>query len=805
MSEGDYSEKKKSKVKSSRRAKKVKDSTDDLGSSTISLSSHPLSQSLQTPRDYRDDRLKEASIRRDLLAEHLQIEEALSTSEDEATLASLEVPAAEARALRERPYSGAAAMAGFRGLERWARDLNLPVASCPEPEIVLVGPAGEGKTSVLGALLGIPIRAGGEGTKRPFVYHVSGDVTATLESEKVNGKDRVIIRRDAFLAEFAKESILENGSIDLPAEIDRRNKATEEPVDIDLALPGHVRMTLIDTPGFLLDPEAEGAALAEAALKAAIAPSNRLIVVVRRAVDVSGAACGDYLMDLVRQADPTLARTVAVYTHLSTYLQTSAATQNPKAAARFLSGASTLPSTGNNAAAAAGAGAPSSGSSSSSSSSSTTLGISLSEGRIFFASFPSLEKSTSSDAPTLENPNEAFASKVYRYALRDIRSVEGLQCDPQLIGAHNFARCVFTYAWRVHQASAPRVLAALRARRASHAARHAAVREQRERLASPALFRVRAAAYTAAFLRRLRALVAGSACANPALCGQTSAEERAAAAANGAWADAEGRALAVRYAEWGVPNWQSKVYGGQQLERLLAEFAALCSHVTGDVITDDDVIIAIGTPALGGGNGGSYRVRAEAACALACRRAEGALAPLIAQLCERATYVMKRLAPIAARLISECDDLKMSTLKNEGLEEVKEDSRFVHFVCERYAALIDAEGARCAEMCAQEFHSVGAVCFAMVEEVPRGSEEEEEEEEENGEKEAVAAVREMEGRVFEKIRERVVRNVVLRVYNGLVVPMEGELWAGLQKEVGEIGDEAVEGLFEAQRMKGELE
>lgn len=798
MSESEYSEKKKSKLKSSRRVKKAKDYSDDsLNASTSSLAiQQPL---VHTPApDYRDSRLKEHSIRHDLLEEHLQIEQSLDPSDDLATLAPFIPPSPEARDLSERPYSGPSAMGGFRGLEKWARDLNLPVSSCPEPEIVLIGPAGEGKTSVLSALLGVPMSMGNS-TKRPFVYHVGG--TNLLSSEKVDKDDAVVIRRDAFLTEFGGESILPNGSLDLPAEVEKRNRPTEEPVDIDIQIPGHIRMTLVDTPGFLLDPDAEGAALAEATLKAAIAPSNRLIVVVRRALDVSGSSSGDYLMDLVKQADPTLSRTVAVYTHLSTYLQSAAATQNPKAASRFLS-ASTL----------AGTGAAAGGGNNAGSAAGNVGSNGISDGRVFFATFPSWEKIGSLSAPSLEkcqanieNQNSMFACQVYRYAMRDLRSVESLQCDKQLIGAPNFARCIFSYVWRVHQASAPRILHALRARRTASSARLSALREQRERLSSPALFRVRAAAYTADFLRHLRALVAGSACGNPSLSGQTSAEERS--ACGGAWADSEGRPLSVRYGEWAVPNWQSKVYGGQQLERLLAEFSALCSHVTGDVITDDDVITAIGAPTLGGCGSsgyGSYRCRAEAACALACRRAEGALAPLIVQLRERASYVMKRLAPIAAKMIIEEEENKKSRVK-ETTEKVKNDSRFVHFVCERYAALVEAEAAKCAAMCAEEFHSVEAVSFAMVEEEMAAAEEDALLLS-GGAEEEVRAVREMERRVFERIRERVVGNVVMRFYGMFVVPvMEGEIWGKLQRGVSELGDDMVESLFEAVKVKAELE
>lgn len=802
MSEGEYSEKKKSKVKSSRRAKKsAREGTDDsLSASTTSLATQqPLAYqqsatSSSQAQDFRESRLKELAVRKDLIEEQLQIEQQMADEEDSAITGS--IPSSEARSLAERPYSGPAAMAGFRGLEKWARSLNLPVSSCPEPEIVFVGPAGEGKTSVLSALLGVQVAIqGGNSTKRPFVYHIvsRGDDDAS---------DDVRIRRDSFLAEFGREVRLEGGLSDLPAEIERRNRPTEEPVDIDIALPGQIRMTLVDTPGFHLDPDAEGAALAEAALRAAIAPSNRLIVVVRRAVDVSATPCGDYLMDLVRQADPTLARTIAVYTHLSTYLQTAAATQDPKAAARFLS-ANTLVA-GNAVAGSAGSatGASTAASGAAAPSASSSQNNTFSEGRIFFATFPNLGKSSGSEgAPSSEKilGPAAFAAQVYGCAARDLRGVEALPCDKQLIGAPNFARCVFGYVWRVHQASAPRILAALRARRAATAARLDAVREQRERLASPALFRVRAAAHTVEFLRHLRALVAGSACGNPALSGQTSAEERA--ACGGEWADAEGRPLSVRYGEWDVPNWQSKVYGGQQFERLLAEFTALCGHVTGDVISDDDVINAIGTPALGSNNGGygGYRGRAEAACALACRRAEDAFAPLIAQLCVRATYVMKRLAGISVRMSLE----EKCAKKKEGeKEEGCMDGRFINFVCERYAALIDEEASRCARMCADEFHSVEAVSFAMVEDAA-GTEEG------NGVADGVdevEAVREMEKRAFERIRERVVRNVVLMFYGEFVVPMvEGEIWGKLQRCVSELEDEAVEGLFEGAKVRTELE
>lgn len=795
MSETEYSEKKKSKVKSSRRKRAEKESSDDsfnASSSSLNVTQAPIVQhdndteaaeaaaaaKAAKAAAIREARQKEAEARRDAEAEQTRIEKGLDAEEEAAALAAYSVPAAAERALYERPYSGASALASFQGLERWARELNLPVTSCPEPEIVFVGHAGSGKTTLLSSLLGVPLPA--EATRRPVLYHINGvdnnnNNNSKSGEESSNDKMFAVLRRDTFITEYANQQQQKASDVTaLNEALTSRNQSTEEPVDVELTLPGHIRMTLVDTPGFVVDPDAPAAATAEAVLRTTIAPSNRLIVVVRRAIDQG--QYGDYLMDLVRQADPTLSRTVVVNTHFSAYLQ-SAAAQAPKAVARFLSGSSTAASIGVTGASVA----------------TTTTSANVPDGRVFFVTLPDMEVMTSSS----KNPTElaeTFAQKVWQCALRDASHVESLQCDTQAVGARNFARCIFAYVWRVHQASAPRVLHALRARRADCAAKAQACAAQRERI-GPSLFRVLAAGYAVDFLGLVRSLVAGSAAGLPSLNGQTTPEERAACGTGGEWADSEGRAIEVRYDEWAVPHWQSRVYGGQQFERLLAEFAAVCSHVTIDVINDDDVIVAAGVPRLGG-----LPPYTAAACTLACRRAEAALAPLVAQLGARATYVMKRLARIAVTSLAAKNGSGNYSGNSKNSADVclleggaAQCSKFTHFVCDKYASLIDSAGALCAQLCAEEFHSAQAVHFSAVEcaavDPPATPEE----------------VRALAAEVFEAIKARIAKNVALKFYNAYIVPVGTALWADLQKAVSELDDKALENLFEAERAKADLQ
>lgn len=64
---------------------------------------------------------------------------------------------------------------------------------------------------------------------------------------------------------------------------------------------------------------------------------------------------------------------------------------------------------------------------------------------------------------------------------------------------------------------------------------------------------------------------------HPGVNGQTLDEEKS-QQAEGEWLDYSNRPIRFKPDDWQIPYWDARLYGGQQFERLLAEFKAVTEH-----------------------------------------------------------------------------------------------------------------------------------------------------------------------------------------------------------------------------------
>lgn len=64
------------------------------------------------------------------------------------------------------------------------------------------------------------------------------------------------------------------------------------------------------------------------------------------------------------------------------------------------------------------------------------------------------------------------------------------------------------------------------------------------------------------------------------------------------WFDGDGEVIQVDYQGWKIANWDTKLYGGHQFERLLAEFKAIANHLTVQDLTIDDIATSSGLSGL---------------------------------------------------------------------------------------------------------------------------------------------------------------------------------------------------------------
>ena len=107
------------------------------------------------------------------------------------------------------------------------------------------------------------------------------------------------------------------------------------------------------------------------------------------------------------------------------------------------------------------------------------------------------------------------------------------------------------------------------------------------------------------------------------------------------WLDVERRSQAVPRER--VPYFDSKLYGGQQFERLLVEFKLVVENIKLDPLTQSDVATVLGARKLR--NLSDYAWIASDLTQKALRKH---LLPLVPQLFHRAAYILERLVVIGS-------------------------------------------------------------------------------------------------------------------------------------------------------------
>jgi len=534
----------------------------------------------------------------------------------------------------------------FADVRKHARRLNLVTA---RPEIVLVGTKGSGKSALLDAMLGISGLGSAEPTVRTLVVHTA-----------YAPESRVVFRQDLSLRDHGRDVTLD-GLQAVPAEVAARNvaAAVANPMVLQIEGPNVLDATYIDTPGLLVDPRESASAAHEAATLSAIAPANRLIVVVRPAAYAAMPRANfDYVLDVVKRVDPEYTRTIVVYTQLHQQLQ---AFQNSKAVNQYLT-------------------------------------VTAPDVPTYFVTLPALELRS-----RIEGNYDELLRKAAR---RDKLALELLQYDKRheaCIGAPAFVEHITQFVWRAHQVFSPRVLEEIRTRKTKSERSLETAQKKVEALTSN-YFRVVASGYAMQFLQTVQALLRGCAEGNPAVNGETLDQEKANCGADSLWINNEGQPVAVDSDTWDVPMWDVKLFGTQQFERLLAEFRLVSQHLVASSISDDDIATGAGIPALSNTPNNRW-----AASDLARQKTQEAFVPLIAQLAKRAEYILCRLASIALLLVDE----QRAQKGDLDEEEAAQYTYFVHFVKNNYISFVEEACTACKEACMHEFMSTHTIYWDL--------------------------------------------------------------------------------------------
>lgn len=652
----------------------------------------------------------------------------------------------------------------FSKIQNFARDLNTQLQV---PEVVLIGKQGHGKSSLLESIFGHPFgvvsKDKGGCTKRPIFINLVNNLNCD--------QPKITIKRDSAKPDIAKEDKLVPLEA-LEKEISSRNTISPTPIYINYEYKNCWNITLIDTPGLAPNSEKANSEISSDEIEEMVLdlckPSHRILLFVEEVKD--GAQSEMTLF--AKKADPRLDRTIFVFTKFSDQLKNFTSTRDLN---RYLSSTAALDATS-----------------------------------FFVSLIPSSERSK---YPTKETYKPRLEDKIKE----DMTSLEQLQYDRRYagsIGITALKKHLLELTFNKYQANIPELLKKLRVmkKKSEESLHHI---QQQIKATDNNKLRGSAAKYVMQFLQCIEKLLSGTLEGNPAINGQTLAEEKS-QDETGEWRDVSHNTIKVDPTEYKIPHANSKLYGGQQFERLLAEFKAVVDHIVMGKLSQDEVATAAGPQKLNSASSCTW-----AASDISQRQIQKALLPLIDQLFVRASYIMKRLVDIADSMMennkkgkkkgpsssssaSSSSSLSSSSNSSSGLdiEELDQFPYFIYAVKDLFFKFVDSTAEECRKKCKDEFFCTRLIHWELTNldgrslTFPKGDNKEE----------VRKAVVNLANELFIKIRDRISKSVLLKSYNFFLVPMQSDVWSEIQGSITSLTDDQLQELFEVgitkQRLTG---
>jgi hypothetical protein len=155
-------------------------------------------------------------------------------------------------------------------------------------------------------------------------------------------------------------------------------------------------------------------------------------------------------------------------------------------------------------------------------------------------------------------------------------------------------RHILETTWKKYQDSIPDLLKQIRALKKDRSDHLDGVENQLRTLDSRKL-RSMSANYVSEFLQLIISLIQGSVEGGGALKGQTLEDERIFL---GDWLDDDGKSIRFDAHAWNIRNCDAKLFGGEQLVRLLSQFKGVADHTTIKDLSLDDIATSSGLNGL---------------------------------------------------------------------------------------------------------------------------------------------------------------------------------------------------------------
>ena len=146
--------------------------------------------------------------------------------------------------------------------------------------------------------------------------------------------------------------------------------------------------------------------------------------------------------------------------------------------------------------------------------------------------------------------------------------------------------------WRKYQESVPQILKKLQALKQKTQNQLQSIQSKLNNMETYKL-RALASQYVMQFLQMIDQLLNGTLAGNPAQNGQTLEEEHSQEEA-GPWIDSNYQMIEVLSKDLGISHSDSKLYGGQQFDRLLSEFKAVSMNIDFGTVSNNDVATSAG-------------------------------------------------------------------------------------------------------------------------------------------------------------------------------------------------------------------
>eukprot|EP01112_Ceratiomyxa_fruticulosa_P013149 TRINITY_DN3678_c0_g2_i2.p1 TRINITY_DN3678_c0_g2~~TRINITY_DN3678_c0_g2_i2.p1 ORF type:complete len:828 (+),score=221.76 TRINITY_DN3678_c0_g2_i2:104-2587(+) len=505
----------------------------------------------------------------------------------------------------------------------FVRELNTHIEV---PEIVLVGKRGHGKTTLLEAFLGHPILSKGKycPSQRPLNLMMVHNPNCETP--------RITVIKDTVIKGSEFDHNIEVSISELPTEVQKRNIPSRKPIYIQYESCYCVNMTFVDTPG--LSHTSEEDAASSSSSRFSRHPNNapaggrlnvtrkedaeleRLVIELSKtSIDQSrvivcveesgprGWGSLEMLTWIRRKLDIKLERTLFAFTNFHAFLESI------KSPDQYKTFASSRPATANS----------------------------------FFVTTPPLNNDISSSP-------EAYKEKVHSFKVEDQSLLKKISPSDQSIlfnvGVFTLRRFLWGLAFSSYEDSVPLLLALQEDRKVETEA-NLELLELRRSLLTPYHLRATASILVTNFVNIIEGLLGGSLEGDPSVNGQTLSEEKADEGGL-SWVDGEGRPIYVD-PDWlrNVPYLDVRLYGGKQLERVLAEFKVVVEHLEPGSASKEEVATIAGIS-----KNTQHIDYAWAASCIAQRSSQAILTTLINALHRRVVYAMKRVAQVAFNLLA---------------------------------------------------------------------------------------------------------------------------------------------------------